>query len=102
MVMASYVCPQLTVVAADMPMLDGMPCGGMDAEKPVQCAQFNADVKGSFDHLNAAPALTQPSLATLFRVFLPPPQIAPPVAWMRSVPAPEDDPPYLRTLRIRI
>jgi hypothetical protein len=102
MAMASYVCPQLATATATVQMMEGMPCAGMDVEKPVHCAEFTAGAKASLEHLNAVPALAPPSFATLFRVLLlsPPPLAS--VSWTRDATEPTDDPPYRRTLRIRI
>lgn len=102
MAMASYVCPQLATATATLQMMEGMPCAGMDVEQPVHCAEFTAGAKASLEHLNAVPALVPPSFATLFRVLLlsPPPLAF--VSWTRDVSGPTDDPPYRRTLRIRI
>lgn len=102
MAMASYVCPQLSSATISKQMMEGMPCAGMDVEKPVHCAEFTAGAKASLEHLNAVPALAPPSFATLFRVLLLSP--SPPVSlnWSQDVSEPTDDPPYRRTLRIRI
>lgn len=99
--MASYVCPQLATPSGAQ-MMEGMPCSGMDVEKPAHCASFKTDAKASLDHLNVAPALTSPSLAVLFRVILLTPPSFVLIPWVGTSPQPDDDPPYLRTLRIRV
>jgi hypothetical protein len=101
MAMASYVCPQLTTPSSAQ-MMEGLPCSGMDVEKPAHCASFKTDAKASPDHLNVAPALTSPSLAVLFRVLLSTPPTFTLVSWVGTTPEPYDDPPYLRTLRITV
>lgn len=99
--MASYICPALHVERTSQ-MMQGMPCAGMDAEQPAHCASFKTDAKASLDHVNVTPALTSPSLAVVFRI-LPLSPVSPLlVSWSGTVPQLEDDPPYLRTLRIRI
>lgn len=102
MAMASYVCPQLISTTTNMQMMEGMPCAGMDVEKPVHRAEFTAGAKASLEHLNAVPALAPPSFATLFRVLLLSPPPAASMSWAPDVSEPTDDPPYRRTLRIRI
>lgn len=102
MAMAAYVCPQLTVAPDALAMMDGMPCAGMDLEQPAHCAELAADTQASVDHQNAAPAPVPPSPAMLLRIVAPPSDAG---AWRpvaRDAPAPAGDPPYLRTLRIRL
>lgn len=102
MAMASYVCPQLTSATSNMQMMEGMPCAGMDVEKPVHCGELALGAKASLEHLNALPVLAPPSFATLLRVVLLSPSPLVSVSWTGDVSEPSDDPPYRRTLRIRI
>lgn len=101
MAMASYACPQLTAVSSER-MMDGMPCAGMDKEKPVHCAQSQSSAQLALEHLAETPVFVP---ATVFSVI--------PVQWIVadvvSVPVRADippdqgaDPPYLRTQRLRI
>ena len=49
--MAAYVCPQLTDTTAQQEMMSGMPCAGMDKEKPVHCAQYQSGAQLALEHL---------------------------------------------------
>lgn len=102
MAMASYVCPEIVGKQAPMQMMDGEPCAGMDRERPVHCAEFSADTKASVDHHNPVPALTLPSPASLVRILAPVPALAISLPRLGNLPEPVTDPPYLRTLRLRI
>lgn len=100
--MASYVCPELTAKVMDSQMMDGMPCAGMDIEKPVHCAELSADTKASLEHHSAPPGLAPLSNPALVRILVPLLEMASPTPWSGEIPEPDADPPYLRTLRIRI
>lgn len=100
--MAAYVCPQLTNTTAQQEMMSGMPCAGMDKEKPVHCAQYQSGAQLALEHLAESPAFVP---TTVFSVV--------PVQWLVAhvVPVPiranipldqGADPPYLRTQRLRI
>lgn len=101
--MASYVCPQLAPVSHErMVMMDGMPCVGMDKEKPVHCPQYQSGAQLALEHLAETPAFVP---ATVLAVI--------PVQWLVApvVPVPVradvpldlgTGPPYLRTQRLRI
>ena len=102
MAMASYVCPDLTTKVVQAQLMDGMPCAGMDIEKPVHCAVLSADSQASLDHQSGPAALTPISLALLVRFLLPLPQAVAVVPFSGEVREPDTSPPYLRTLRIRI
>jgi hypothetical protein len=102
MTMASYVCPETVGKQVAMQMMDDEPCAGMDMERPVHCAEFSADTKASVDHHNPAPALTMPSPASLVRMVAPVSALAIALRWPTDLPGPVADPPYLRTLRIRV
>lgn len=96
--MAAYVCPEQTVGAR---MMAGMPCAGMDMEKPVHCAEHKAGAKAALDQ-GGAPVLVPAAVA--FAIPLPRPRVADAAAVAHAA-APIDagsDPPYLRTLRLRI
>lgn len=102
MAMASYVCPEIVGKQAPMQMMDGELCAGMDMERPVHCAEFSADTKASIDHHNPAPALSLLSPAGLVRIVAPVSTLAVSLPWLGDLHAPDADPPYLRTLRIRV
>lgn len=102
MAMAAYVCPQLTTTTGQQTMMGGMPCAGMDKEKPVHCAQYQSGAQLALEHLAESPAFVP---TTVFSVV--------PVQWLVAnvvpVPVRADipldlgaDPPYLRTQRLRI
>lgn len=100
--MAAYVCPQLTASPSKMHMMEGAPCAGMDDEKPVQCAESKIDSKATVEQLSSSQALISSSLAVIVRVLLVSPPVVAEVRWTGTVPEPDADPPYLRTLRIRV
>lgn len=99
--MAAYVCPELV----DTPMSDtmeGMPCAGMDKERPVHCAEYQAGNDQALEHLAAAPTLTPPTISFVIPAVSPgvPPVIT---SFWPAVPRdPGNHPPYLRTQRLRI
>lgn len=99
--MASYVCPEVTTKVVAMQM-EGMPCAGMDIERPVHCAELSADTEVSLEHHNAPPALASLSPAVLVRIVLLQPDTLARTLFPVEVPTLGADPPYLRTLRIRI
>ena len=101
MAMASYVCPEVTTKVMAMQM-DDMPCAGTDIEKPVHCAELSSDTKVSLEHHNAPPALAPLSHAVLVRIVLSQPDALARTQFPVEVPTLGADPPYLRTLRIRI
>ena len=82
--------------------MQGMPCAEMDKEKPVQCAVLHSGADLALEHLAAAPALTP----VVFASIHPAPPLAgikpSLVAWSGVVHDAVADPPYLRTLRLRI
>ena len=106
MAMAAYVCPQLAPSpAAEVAMemaTNAVPCAEMDKEKPVHCAEFQSGAQLALEHLATTPALTP-----VFAAFInPAPAPAVPVA-LSAVQGTTfletgADPPYLRTLRLRI
>lgn len=100
--MAAYVCPELASAPVQEVAMEGMPCAEMDKEKPVHCAEFQSGAQLALEHLAAAPAL-----APVFASFIiPAPASAIPVVLapvQGDVPVETGaDPPYLRTLRLRI
>jgi hypothetical protein len=100
--MAAYVCPQLAPAPVQEMAMDGMPCAEMDREKPVHCAEFQSGAQLALDHLAAAPALTPVVIS--FVIPAPMPAIPPLLASsLAAIPLGTGaDPPYLRTLRLRI
>lgn len=102
--MAAYVCPQLAPVE-EMVMkvaTDAVPCAEMDEAKPVHCAASQSGTQLALEHLAAPPALTP-----VFAAFvIPAPAPALPIvraAVQGDMPFETgSDPPYLRTLRLRI
>lgn len=98
--MAAYVCPELANPAPEM--MEGMPCAEMDLEKPVQCAKAQAGEDLALEQLASVLSLT-PSAVTF--VMPAPSPVVPAVVvafHFESRPDPGRDPPYLRTLRLRI
>ena len=100
--MAAYVCPELASAPVQEVAMEGMPCAEMDKEKPVHCAEFQSGAQLALEHLAAAPALTPvfassviPAPAPAIPVVLP--SVQGDVRLETGV-----DPPYLRTLRLRI
>lgn len=102
MAMASYVCPDGSTRVEQAQMMEGMPCAGMDVEKPVHCAVFSADAQASLEHHQASAALTPTSLAVVLHFLLPVPQAISVVLWTGEYRETDTHPPYLRTLRIRV
>jgi len=100
--MASYVCPTLTSVEMSAQMMEGMPCDGMDIEKPVHCAELSADTQASLE-LHSSPTPLPPfSFALLVLVIFPLRDPATVHFWTGSGPEPGLSPPYLRTIRIQV
>ena len=102
MAMAAYACPQLTPMSSEEVVMDGMPCAEMDKEKPVHCAEFQSGAQLALEHLATTPALTP-----VFSAFvIPAPALPVPIALSAVQGDVCDkagaDPPYLRTLRLRI
>ncbi len=106
MAMAAYACPQLALAPVEEMVMeiatDSIPCAEMDKVKPVHCAEFQSGAQLALEHLAATPALTP-----VFAAFvIPAPAPAIPVvlaAVQGDVPLETGaDPPYLRTLRLRI
>lgn len=99
--MAAYVCPELAKPAM-LKMMEGMPCAEMDKEKPVHCAEAVSGDQLALEHLAAAPTLTPPSISFVIPAIAP---VIPPFRttfWSEQVLDPGNDPPYLRTQRLRI
>ena len=106
MAMAAYVCPQLAPAPIEEMVMemaaDAVPCAEMDQVKPVHCAEFQSGAQLALEHLATTPALTP-----VFAAFV----IPAPLSTLPIVFAPVRgdipletgaDPPYLRTLRLRI
>lgn len=106
MAMAAYVCPQLAPAPVDEMVMErsseAVPCVEMDKVKPVHCAEFQSSAQLSLEHLAAPPALT-PVFAA-FVIPAPVPAIPAVLAAVQGNTPLETgaDPPYLRTLRLRI
>lgn len=99
--MAAYVCPELAKPAMPV-MMEGIPCAEMDIEKPVHCAEFQAGDELALEHLATAPTLTPPTISFVMPAMTP---VVPPfltVFWPEAPSSPGNDPPYLRTQRLRI
>ena len=104
--MAAYVCPQLAPAPVEEMVIemttDAIPCAEMDKVKPVHCAQFQSGAQLALEHLAVAPALTP----VFVSFVIPAPAPAIPVvlaAVQGDIPLDAGaDPPYLRTLRLRI
>lgn len=102
MAMASYVCPTLTSAEMSAQMTEGMPCDGMDIEKPVHCAEFSADTQASLE-LHSSPLPLPPfSFGLLVLVIFPLKAPATVHHWAGSDWEPGPSPPYLRTIRIQV
>lgn len=98
--MAAYACPRLA--PAPETKMAGMPCAEMDEQKPVQCAALHSGADLALEHLIAAPGLT-PILFAFVRPAPPPAPID--LSLFDRTGIVHDavaDPPYLRTLRLRI
>lgn len=99
--MAAHICAELTKPEM-MEMKEGMPCAGMDVEKPVQCAKAQAGEDLAREQMASAPSLT-PSAATS---VMPAPTPVVPFALIafrfEAPPDPGSAPPYRHTLRLRI
>ena len=104
--MAAYVCPQLAPAPVEEMVMematDAVPCAEMDKVKPVHCAEFQSGAQLALEHLAVAPALT-PVFAS-FVIPAPVPAIPAVLAAAQGDFPLETgaDPPYLRTLRLRI
>jgi hypothetical protein len=100
--MAAYVCPELAPAPVHEVTMEGMPCAEMDKEKPVHCAEFQSGAQLALEHLAATPALTPVFASSV----IPAPAPAIPVVLVpvqgEVPPKTGADPPYLRTLRLRI
>lgn len=98
--MAAYLCPQMA--PAPELVMEGMPCAEMDREKPVHCAEFQSGAQLALEHQAPAPSLAP--LTVSFVMPASPPAVVPDFASARGDVPPETgtDPPYFRTLRIRI
>jgi hypothetical protein len=102
MAMAAYVCPQLATSPAQARLMAGMPCAGIDKEKPVHCGQYQSGAKACADHLGTPPSLAAISAAFVIPV---PPRVVPrkvEAVFTDIVALPGTDPPYVRTQRRRI
>ena len=96
--MAAYVCPELAKPA----MMEGMPCAEMDKEKPVHCAEYQAGDDLALEYLGATPTLTPPTISFAMPAIV---LVVPPVVttfWPEVPSESGNDPPYLRTQRLRI
>ena len=104
--MAAYACPQLAPVPVEEMVMematDAVPCAEMDKVKPIHCAEFQSGAQLALEHLAVAPALT-PVFAS-FVIPAPVPAIPAVLAAVQGDFRLDTgaDPPYLRTLRLRI
>lgn len=100
--MAAYACPQLVPAPAEGMVMDGTPCTEMDKEKPVHCAEARTGAQLALEHLASTPSLAPLTLSFVMPAPMP---VSPSlhasvrddIPWEAGV-----DPPYLRTLRLRI
>lgn len=100
--MASYLCPDVAVQSPTMSeMMEDIPCAEMDKEKPVHCAEFKAGDKPALEFASV-PTLTSPTIFSVMPAIPPVALAAPSTFWQDARSAPEHDPPYLRTQRLRI
>ena len=104
--MAAYVCPQLTPTPVEEMVMematDAVPCAEMDKVKPVHCAEFQSGAQLALEHLAAPPALTPVFVAFVIPASAPAlPVVLDPVQGDFFLET-GTDPPYLRTLRLRI
>lgn len=83
-------------------MMDGMPCAGMDIEKPVHCAEFSSDTQASLELHNFPPPIAPFSFGVLVLVILPVDGTTIAHPWSGDGPELGPAPPYLRTLRIQV
>lgn len=100
--MAAYACPQFVPAPAVEVAMEGMPCAEMDKKEPVLCAEDKAGSQLALQHLATTPALGP---LTVTSIMPAPSPVIPHVlaAAQGNVPVESGtDPPYLRTLRLRI
>jgi hypothetical protein len=106
MAMAAYVCPQLASVPVEEMVMematDAVPCAEMDKVKPVHCGEFQSGAQLALEHLAAPPALTPVFAAFVIPASLPAIPVVVAAAQRNSLLETGTDPPYLRTLRLRI
>lgn len=102
MAMASYVCPSVASAEMSAQMMGGMPCDGMDIEKPVHCAELSADTQASLELHSSPPPLPPFSFGLLVLVIFPLNDPATVHFWSSSGLGPGLSPPYLRTIRIQV
>ena len=102
MAMASYVCPTPASAEIGSQMMEGMPCAGMDIEKPVHCAEFSSDTQASLELHNFHPPIAPFSFGALVLVILPVDGTTVAHPWSGDGLEPGPAPPYLRTLRIQV
>ncbi|KRB79520.1 hypothetical protein ASE07_25265 [Noviherbaspirillum sp. Root189] len=99
--MAAYVCPELA--KPTMPeMMEGMPCAEMDKEKPVHCVEAQVGDKLALEHFATPPTLSPPTISFVIPAIA---AVIPPFRtsfWSELVLDSGNDPPYLRTQRLRI
>jgi hypothetical protein len=101
--LAAYACPQLAPAAPAIEVaMAEMPCAEMDKKEPVLCAEDQAGAQLALEHLATTPALGP---LTFTSVMPAPSPVVPPVLAVAQGNTPIEsgaDPPYLRTLRLRI
>ncbi|NEX63338.1 hypothetical protein [Noviherbaspirillum galbum] len=101
--MSAYACPKIAEPVKAMEMaMDGMPCAEMDVEKPAQCAEFQSGGQLALEHLAAPPALTPVLVTTVHPAPALYQSAVMDAEWSDTPPTSGIDPPYLRTLRLRI
>lgn len=100
--MAAYLCPQDSS-APEVELMQGMPCAELDKEKPVQCGKHQAGNDIALEQISVA-ATIAPFSVSAVQPVIEPSSNSPilPSYWVDAVLEPSIDPPYLRTLRLRI
>jgi hypothetical protein len=104
--LANYICavsPDGARPAMAMPMEDGAPCEGMDADQPTLCFQHCADAAQNFDPLKV-PAASVPALiqGLVLPLVLDLEHISAKAAAVRAEAQAPPDPLFLSTLRLRV
>jgi hypothetical protein len=100
--MAAYACPQFAPAPVEEVVMEGMPCAEMDKKEPVLCAEDKAGSQLALEHLATTPVLGPLTITSVMPA--PSPSVPPFLAAAQgNVPVESGtDPPYLRTLRLRI
>lgn len=100
--MAAYLCPQ-DAGAPEIQQMQGMPCVELDKENPIQCGKHQAGTDVTQEQISVAPTISPFSVSAVQPAIEPSSNsaILTPY-WVDAALDPNIDPPYLRTLRLRI